>query len=234
MAIFDVNSCEEKIGYVFKDKMLLRQCFTHASYAFEHGESDNELLEFFGDAIIEFVVTEYLVKNSPGDEGVLTAKRADMVSKKPLLDAVNEMRLESFILLGNGQKKTANESEKLFSSVFEAITAGIYTDGGLSEAKKFIYRTIIAKHEEKLKKEKAAKPKTDYKSMYQEYVQKNKLGGVSYETLARTGPDHMPEFRVAALLNGVRLAEGKGPNKKEAETKAACAALSKLKKQAGK
>ena len=64
MAIFDVNSCEEKIGYVFKDKMLLRQCFTHASYAFEHGESDNELLEFFGDAIIEFVVTEY-----PGGRG---------------------------------------------------------------------------------------------------------------------------------------------------------------------
>ena len=64
--IFDLSGCEEKIGYTFTDKMLLRNCFTHASYAYEHGEKDNELLEFFGDSIIEFVVTEYLYKTPLG------------------------------------------------------------------------------------------------------------------------------------------------------------------------
>ena len=67
MSIFDVSLCEELIGYTFKDKMLLRKCFTHSSYAHENGEQDNELLEFFGDAIIQFVVTEYLATNCKCD-----------------------------------------------------------------------------------------------------------------------------------------------------------------------
>ena len=89
--IFDIAEIEEKIGYVFKDKMLLRKCFTHASYAHEHGTEDNELLEFFGDAIIEFVITEFLYNNSAGDEGKLTVKRANLVSREPLLAAIKEV-----------------------------------------------------------------------------------------------------------------------------------------------
>ena len=109
MEIFDVSSCEEIIGSSFKNKMLLRQCFTHASYANEHGEDDNELLEFFGDAIIQFVVTEYLMNNARGNEGKLTAYRAELVSKEPLLKAVNSLGLGKYILLGEGQKKTAKK-----------------------------------------------------------------------------------------------------------------------------
>ena len=96
--IFDLSGCEEKIGYSFADKMLLRNCFTHASYAYEHGEKDNELLEFFGDSIIEFVVTEYLYKNASGDEGKLTKKRAELVSKDPLLSAVKKLGLSPNLL----------------------------------------------------------------------------------------------------------------------------------------
>ena len=77
--IFDIGSIENIIGYTFNDKMLLRKCFTHSSYANEHGGENNELLEFFGDAILQFVVTEHLYKNSFGDEGKLTKKRADIV-----------------------------------------------------------------------------------------------------------------------------------------------------------
>ena len=102
MAIFDIDSVESKIGYTFKDKMLLRKCFVHASYGNEHCEENNELLEFFGDSILGFIVTEYLYANANGDEGALTKKRADMVSKAPLLNAVVGLGLDEYVLLGRG------------------------------------------------------------------------------------------------------------------------------------
>ena len=227
--IFDIDGIESKIGYVFKDKMLLRKCFTHSSYAHEHGAEDNELLEFFGDAIIEFIVTEYLYNNAVGDEGKLTVKRAGVVSREPLLKAVNELGLSSFMLLGNGQKMSAHADEKLFSSVYEALVAGIYLDGGLAAAKKFVKDTIIKDFDFK---ERASRRELncESKNEFQEYVQKRKLGSISYETLAKTGPDHKPEFRVAALLNGAILAEGKGSTKRLAEASAAKTALNRLKK----
>ena len=231
--IFDIG-CESKIGYTFKDKMLLRQCFTHASYGYEHGEKDNELLEFFGDAIIQFVVTEYLFKNSSGDEGKLTKKRASLVSKEPLLKAVIKLGLNEYVILGRGLEKSASLDDKLFSSVYEALVAGIYLDGGLAPAKKFIKETLIKEFEKKENGIKKIKQKSDGKNELQEYVQKNKLGTVSYETLSKIGPDHSPEFRVAALLNGTRVAEGKGQNKKLAEAVAAVEALKRIKKQGGK
>ncbi|MBE5750521.1 MAG: ribonuclease III [Clostridiales bacterium] len=230
--IFDLSGCEEKIGYTFTDKMLLRNCFTHASYAYEHGEKDNELLEFFGDSIIEFVVTEYLYKNAAGDEGKLTKKRAEIVSKDPLLRAVKKLGLEDFVLLGRGQEKSSKQDEKLFSSIYEAIVAGIYLDGGLTEAKNFIRRTIIADYEQKESVANKVKPTNDSKNKFQEYVQKYKLGSISYQTLGRIGPDHSPEFRVAVLLNGIRVAEGKGGSKKAAEAVAAELALIKISKKA--
>ena len=149
MVIFDIDACESQIGYSFKDKMLLRKCFTHASYAYEHGEQDNELLEFFGDAIIQMVVTEYLYKNDSGDEGQLTKKRTELVSRDPLLRAVKKLKLDQFVLLGRGQGKNVRKDEKLFSSIYEALVAGIYVDGGMNPAKKFIKNTIISEFEKR-------------------------------------------------------------------------------------
>ena len=236
MLIFDIDGCEEKIGYSFKDKMLLRRCFTHASYGYEHNEEDNEILEYFGDAIIQFVVTEYLYKNEYGNEGDLTKKRADIVSLQPLLNCVKKMGLDKFVLLGNGQGRASNREEKLFSSIYEALVAGIYLDGGMAATKKFIYDTIIADYDKikqravKTKKESAV----DYKSAFQEYVQKRKLGSIEYVDLWKKGPDHLPTFRVAVSLNGTRLAEAEGQSKKSAQANAAKSALGKIKKQGGK
>ena len=233
--IFDIDGCESVLGYSFTDKMLLRQCFTHSSYAYEHGELDNDLLEFFGDSIMEFVVTEYLFKNARGDEGKLTGERAEIVSKKPLLDCVKRLGLDKFVLLGHGLEKSINLDDKLFSSVYEAVVAGIYLDGGIAPVKRFIKNTLILDYEkrEALEKKKR-KNGCDAKNEFQEYVQKNKLGSISYQTLWKKGPDHSPEFRVAALLNGARIAEGTGQSKKLAEAKAAENALKKIKKQGGK
>lgn len=234
MSIFDIDGCEKRIGYSFKDKMLLRKCFTHASYANEHYQADNELLEFYGDAILEFVVTEYLFNNAKGDEGKLTKKRADIVSKDPLLEAVKKLDIGEFVLLGKGQEKSLNQDEKLYSSIYEALVAGIYIDGGMTAVKKFIHATLIKNFEEKKKKNPDVKSFGTAKNLFQEYVQKNKLGSITYEVLSRTGPDHMPSFRVAALLNGTKLSEGKGGSKKEAEAQAAERALKIVKKQGGK
>ena len=225
--IFDVSEIENIIGYTFKDKSLLRKCFTHASYAHEHGEEDNEVLEFFGDAIIEFIVTEYLYKTFAGDEGKLTVKRADMVSREPLLKSVNELGLAEFLLLGKGHKNTAHSDEKMFSSLYEALVAGIYLDGGMTAAKKFVKNTIIKDFDFKerlLKREINCASKNEF----QEFVQKNHLGSVSYETLSKSGPDHKPEFRVAALLNNAVIAEGKGSTKRLAEAAAAKTAVKRL------
>lgn len=228
MAIFDIDGCEKKLNYVFKDKMLLRKCFTHSSYAYEHGAEDNELLEFFGDAIIQYVVTEYLYKNSRGDEGKLTVKRAEIVSKTPLLKAVKKLGLDEFVLLGNSVKRESSSEQKLYSSIYEAVVAGIYLDGGLRPVKKFIKDTIINDYHKNLENKQIKSVKPEIKNKLQEHVQKNHLGSISYETLSKIGPDHNPEFRVAVLLNGTKIAEGVGQSKKQAQTVSAEKALKKL------
>ena len=173
------------------------------------------------------------MENARGDEGKLTQKRADMVSKEPLLNAVRKLDINEFVLLGNGQGKSKNQEEKLYSSVYEALVAGIYMDGGMTAVKKFIRQTLIKDFE---RKEKNLNKKIDAtsKSEFQEYVQKYKLGNIAYEMTSRSGPDHKPEFKVALMLNGKKISEGKGGSKKEAEAQAAKRALAIIKKQGGK
>ncbi len=231
--ILDIPEIEKIINYSFNDKMLLRKCFVHASYGYEHKEEDNDKLEFFGDAILQFVVTEYLYKNSSGDEGDLTEIRKEIVSKMPLLKEIKRLKLDGFILLGKGQARSKKNDEKLYSSLYEALLGGIYLDGGIKEAKKFILNTLIKTYEKtkKQKKSLADKINKDSKSALQEYVQKLKLGSISYEVLSKTGPDHLPFFRVAVLLNNSKLGEGDGGSKKSAEAEAATKALKKLKQR---
>ncbi|MBQ9514392.1 MAG: ribonuclease III [Clostridia bacterium] len=232
--IFEIAEVEEKIGYSFTDKMLLRKCFTHSSYAYENNTDDNEKLEFFGDAILQFVITEYLYKNYSGDEGVLTKLRASLVSKVPLLKIINGLGLGDYMLFGCGQENSDNKTEKLYSSLYEAICAGIYIDGGVKETKKFIERTLIKAFNKGEIGESTEKISAEFKTYLQEYVQKRKIGSISYEVLSKKGPDNLPEFRVATLLNGKKIAEGTGRSKKEAEAVGAEKALNNLIKQGGK
>ena len=232
--IFDISEVENIIGYEFNDKNLLRTCFTHSSYANEHGAVDNELLEFFGDSILEFIVTEHLFKNARGDEGDMTKLRAEMVSKTPLLKVVKKMGLDKFLLLGNGQVKTKNSTDKMYSSIYEALVAGIYLDGGIKAVKKFIEDTLIKEFKPSKTNKQLSSSGKDFKSELQEHVQKTKIGSIGYETLYKKGPDHKPEFKIAVLFNGTKIAEAKGSSKKEAEMAGAKKALQRLKKQGGK
>ena len=235
--IFVMYECEERIGYSFKDKTLLRTCFTHSSYSHEHACKNNELLEFFGDAVLEFVVTEYLFsKFRDEDEGKLTAYRQQIVSRKPLAQAIMKLGLNEYILYGEGEKKnTPEHHEASCENLYEALVAGIYLDGGEEEARKFIGRTLLNRFRPDKKpssgevKHAAQIGKSEnYKGRLQEFVQKNKLGEIEYKETGKTGPAHDPVFTVAVFVGENKLGEASGKKKSGAEQDAATIALQKL------
>ena len=227
--IFYMQECEEKLGYFFKDKDLLRACFTHSSYTNEHPSvTSNERLEFFGDAVLEFLASEYLIKKFPhAKEGELTEYRQSLVSRKPLAQAIEREGLGEFILYGEGEGRGAKENhESAWENLFEAIVAGLYIDGGIAEAEKFVVRTLFDKV--RLVSGGAEKAEINYKSRLLEFVQKYKLGKISYAIKSKSGPDHCPTFVMAATVDGEEISEGTGKNKSEAEKIAAKIALKRL------
>ena len=235
--IIYIHDCEEKLGYSFKDKTLLRLCFTHSSYSHEHGGvKNNERLEFFGDSILGFITTEYLIEKFPSaDEGQLTEYKQRLVSSEPLSKAIEKSGLDEFLMFGEGEKKNSPEHHKSArENLFEAIVAGIYLDGGLEEVKKFIKRTLFSKislSTNNKKKDVETTKVIDYKGKLQEFVQKNKMGTLLYSVKQRSGPDHNPVFVMAVTLNDRELAFAKGGKKTEAEKVAAQKALEILEKE---
>lgn len=235
--IFELTECEDVIDYKFKNVKLFRQCFIHSSYTNEHPlDKDNERLEFFGDKIIDFVVTEYLYNTFPDeDEGRLTERRKSLVSKEPLGEVVFELGLNKYMILGKGVTISKDPSEKCYSSLYESVVAGIYLDGGLEPAKKFIYKTLLTK--KRVKQAGLVKSSyvsdgdlKDYKSTLQEYIQKLKLGAPSYKTVKKEGPDNAPEFTESVSINGKVIALGVGKSKKLAQQQSAKIALDLIKK----
>ncbi len=220
----DISLAEEIIGYSFKDKKLLVECFTHSSFTNEHkGYKNNERLEFFGDSILGFIVTEFLFeKNSGFDEGKLTEKKQKIVSKKPLSQAIIKLGLDKLLLLGEGEKNSKVKSENLAENLFEALVAGIYIDGGIDVAKKFVYDKLLSCED-------CIDQRTDFKGAFQELVQKKRLGEIKYEQVKVDGPAHNPEFTMQLKLNGKVLATEKGSSKQKAEQKCAEIALQLLK-----
>lgn len=223
--LFLLADAQNKIGYKFKDSLLLRQCFTHASYANEHkGEKDNERLEFLGDSVLGLIITEYLYKNKREDEGGMTADKQKIVSTKPLAEATRRLQIENYLLVGGDDNRTI--TDKVCENLFESVIGGIYLDGGYEEAKKFVLTNLIPAFE---KTEKAIA--IDYKSELNELVQKRKLGVIKYKVLDKLGNEHQPVFKVSVWLNGDELAIGKGGSKKSAEQNSAKTAIQKLKKR---
>lgn len=224
---FDVFSCEKQIGYTFKDKQLLINAFTHASFVNEHKNSQsNERMEFLGDSILGFVVAEELYRRFPNeDEGALTLKKQALVSKKPLSAAIIKVGLNKFLQLGEGERLSKSKIN-LSENLFESIVAAIYLDGGLASAKNFIFSLLsvdsclnVVTKEEVL---------TDYKSQLLHFVQQNKLGEIEYFEVSKSGPPHKPIFTMAVKVNGKTIATAEGSSHKDGEKSAAKIALSIL------
>lgn len=212
----DFSEAERKLGYVFSDKILLETCFTHASYAAEHGCESNERLEFLGDAVLGFLVADALYAAGGEDEGEMTAMRIRCVSAPPLEAAVRAAGLDAFL------RAEGNAGEKAVSSLFEALVAGIYLDGGLDAARAFVRAKLPL----------AADKTPNYKGDLQEWLQARGFSAPRYETVRREGEAHAPRFTVRAL--GADLsAEGEGKSLRAAQKDAARALLARLRADGG-
>ena len=221
---FNYKDCERLIGYEFKDKSLLINAFTHSSYTNEHKDfSSNERLEFLGDSILGFVITEALYQTFPfDDEGDLTLKKQALVSKTPLSNAIIKAWLDKFLILGEGERYKQNKIN-LAENLFEAIVAVIYLDGGIEPTKKFIFSHLNIK-EVKIEEQKKDQL-IDYKSRLLYHVQKEKLGDIDYFEVSRTGPSHKPTFVMAVKVGNKVIATAQGSSHKEGEKLAAKSAL---------
>ena len=214
---------EERIGYEFNDKDLLRRALTHSSYTNEqkiNKGGDYERLEFLGDAVLELVTSEFLFKEHPNVlEGELTKMRASMVCEPSLAFQAKKLEIGKFIRLGKGEENTGGrERESIIADVMEAITGAIYLDGGFDKARDFINKFILCDLEE-------SRLFYDSKSNLQELAQGKIKKEVRYELLSESGPEHDKTFLVEVFMDGQSLGRGLGKTKKTAEQHAAYEAL---------
>lgn len=222
-----LTKLEQGLGYTFRNKALLENALTHSSYANENRERhlpDNERLEFLGDSILGFVVAEYLYRNFPDKpEGELTRIRADLVCERNLAEAAATVELGSYLLLGHGEEQGGGRKrDSIVSDAMESVIAASFMDGGFAAAKEIIDQLILSNIPK-------GRPRNfDYKTAFQELVQRKKDQQIHYELTGESGPDHDKHFEVEVLLNGKAVGHGVGSSKKRAEQAAAEAAIEAL------
>ena len=220
-----IKDLENVIGYRFKDPELLRQALTHSSYANEKHkkQSDNERLEFLGDAVLELVSSEFIFKNySKMPEGEMTKFRASIVCEPTLALCTKELDLGKYLYLGKGEDLTGGRTRKsILSDALEAVIGAIYLDGGFEAAREFVHRFILIDVENK-------KLFHDSKTILQELIQGNYKEELHYVLVGEEGPDHDKRFMVEALIGERVIGHGTGHTKKAAEQEAAYEALLKL------
>ena len=219
----DLSNLEQSIGYIFKDKELLKNALTHTSYAYEHKIKSNEKLEFLGDSILEFISSKYLYNNYPKlKEGEMTKVRASVVCEESLYKIASKHNFSDFLYVGKSEKiHQGNRKVAIMADSVEALIAAIYFDSGLEEAEKFIIDNL--KDEIELASKNVGMK--DHKTVLQEKLQVHGNVDIKYEIINETGPDHDKTFTAQVKLNGKILATGTGKTKKQAEMDAADKAL---------
>ena len=220
---YNLQLLEERIGYQFQDKSLLKQAITHSSYSNEQKINrfmHYERLEFLGDAILEMVSSEFLFREHPKvPEGELTKMRASMVCEPALAFCARDLELGQFMLLGKGEESSGGRKrDSIIADAMEAVTGAIYLDGGMEPAKEFINRFILSDLENK-------QLFYDSKSNLQELIQGKLKKDFHYELLEESGPEHDKTFLVEVFMEGTSIGKGSGRTKKAAEQQAAYQAL---------
>lgn len=219
--LINTGEVEKIIGYKFKNPKLLIKALTHSSYSNEHKVESNERLEFLGDAVIEFIITERLYLEFKEKEGDLSKIRAMLVSEKPLAEAVDSLGLEKFLLKGVGESKNTISSKAVKCDMFEAIVGAIFLDGGIENAKMFFNKAIGAKLEDIKINGFVDDPKTKLQELL-------KQAKIVYQT-TKTGADHQPTYKTNVYINDVKMGSGSGSNKRSSEEMAANTAINNLK-----
>lgn len=213
------------IGYTFRDEALAKTAMTHSSYANENGVESYERLEFLGDAVLSVVVSEYLYRTFPAKpEGELTKIRAAAVCERSLHEVAKRLELGRFLRLNKGEELTGGrERISILADVVEATIAAIFLDAGMDETKAWIMKHLRPV----IDKAVAGKAFQDYKTELQELAQGEGSEEIRYIEVAEDGPAHMRQFTYEVRWGNVLGGRGTGATKKEAEQKAAKAALEK-------
>jgi ribonuclease-3 len=219
------EQAEERLGVTFKNRQTLHEAFVHRSYMNEvpvDGQESNERLEFFGDAVLSYVVAERLFRDCPDcDEGDLTEWRGYLVRRDSLAAFARRVGLGEFLLLGKGEEAAGGrERNQNLASLFEAVVGAIAIDRGLTVAQEFIFDALG----DELNLEGRPTP-VDPKSKLQEVVQARWQRAPTYRTVHEEGPEHRKLFTVEVQIQGEVLGSGTGHSKQEAEREAAKSAL---------
>ena len=219
------QNLKKKSGIKFNNEKLLEDAFTHSSYANEHpGRKDYEKLEFLGDAVLELAVSDYLYRHFPRlNEGELTRMRSNIVRTEGFSEFAIECGFPEEINLGKGEEKAgARKRKTLLEDVFEAFNGALFLDQGMPAVQHFLHLTVYP-----LIAEGDFNASRDYKTELQERLQVNGPVKIEYQVISED--ESRPSFKVQLLVNGEKVSEGQGRNKKAAEQQAAQAALDKNK-----
>lgn len=219
-----LEECQETIGYRFRQPELLRASLTHSSGATTRLAS-NERMEFLGDAVIGLVVVEQLYLRFPDyEEGDLTKIKSVVVSRRTCARMSKDLGLGDFLFLGRGMHINGLVPTNILADVFESLVAAIYLDAGMEAAKPFILKQLGPEIEEVAEGAQGG----NFKSVLQQISQREFNATPQYVLLDEKGPDHSKCFKMVAQVAGKRYQAAWGRNKKEAEQRAACNALSEL------
>src|SRR5699024_50005 len=224
----NVAQLEKQLGCKFNDKKLLKQAFTHSSYVNEHQDerfSDNERLEFLGDAVLELGVSNYLFNEKKNmTEGELTKLRASIVCEASLVHFAKDLNFGDYIMLGRGEEQTGGrERPALLADVFEAFLGALYLDQGFDSVVEFLEAHVYPKIEEG-----AFSHAMDYTSRLQDIIHQLNNHPLEYRRADERGASHDREFVAQVLIKNKVSGEGVGRTKKEAEQRAAKHALDQL------
>ncbi|MFQ6617400.1 MAG: ribonuclease III [Fidelibacterota bacterium] len=222
----EIQELYSKIGYRFKKAELLREALTHPSYREIDAQQPSpsyERLEFLGDSIIQFTVTEYLFSHFKNkDEGELSKFRSVLVSRKNIAECAKHLNLSKHIIMSENEEKTGGRNKKsILSDCFEALVGALFLDAGPDTSKKFVLDKLIKKSINLAK----GKIQTNFKSRLQEYIQKKGRPSPEYKLKGEMGPDHAKTFVVQVIVGDKIIGEGIGKTKKDAEQMAAKSAL---------
>jgi ribonuclease-3 len=220
-----MNPLEERIGYKFRNSLLLAEALTHASISLERKDYpfDNQRLEFLGDAVLQLVITDELFARFPdSSEGQLTKVRTRLVSRTALKEHAKTLRLGEHLMMGRGEEASGGrDRDSTLGDSFEALVGGIYLDGGLKAAKSFILNVA----DDNLEAVMAEPEEINPKGKLQEILQGVAASSPVYELLEESGLEHLKHFRCRVVWEGINLGEGSGYSKKAAEVAAADMAL---------
>lgn len=221
-----MDKLEKNIGYKFNNRSYLMEALTHSSFANEQKDRhvtarSNERMEFLGDAVVSIISAKFLFEKFPDmDEGELSKLRSSLVCTGSLSEFARRIHLGDYLFLGRGEINTGGaDRDSILENAFEALTAAIYLDGGMDEARKFVLSFLskaVEGHNINFK---------DYKTQLQEVIQENPGENVYYVITGTNGPDHNKVFEAEVRLNHNVIGKGTGKSKKSAEQAAAKEAL---------